>query len=413
MPQATNISSFDVASVRNDFPLLTQEVNGHRLVYLDSAASAQKPRVVIDAVSEFYNEYNSNVHRGIHHLSQKATDVYEASRDTLADFLGAGSRDEIVFTKGTTESINLVAHSYLRPRLKKGDEVLISGMEHHANIVPWQLLCEEVGAHLKVIPLSDTGELILTDLNTLINDKTRILAVVHASNTLGTINPVEELIAAAHDKGVPVLLDGAQATVHFPVNVSELDVDFYTFSAHKLFGPTGIGCLYAKMELLESMQPYQGGGDMIESVSFEKTTFKAPPHRFEAGTPNIAGVIGMGAAISYVQGLDSEQVQAYEQGLLNEATKALCEIDELRIIGTAENKTPLISFVFPNIHPHDVGTVLDKQGIAVRTGHHCTQPLMTRYQVPATTRASFAFYNTVEEIDKLVQALHKVKELMG
>ncbi|KAB7623632.1 aminotransferase class V-fold PLP-dependent enzyme [Alkalilimnicola sp. S0819] len=403
----------DVARLREDFPILSQTVHGRPLVYLDNGASAQKPEAVIEAERRCYREYYANIHRGVHYLSQTSTTEYEAARGKVQRFLNAASDKEIVFTRGTTESINLVAHSYVRPRLRAGDEILVSAMEHHSNIVPWQLLCEETGAVLKVIPISEAGEIDLDAFAELLGERTRLLSVVHVSNALGTVNPVAEMIRQAHAKGIPVLLDGAQAVPHMPVDVQALGADFYAFSAHKLYGPTGVGVLYGKYDLLKAMRPYQGGGDMIKTVSFEKTIYADPPNRFEAGTPNIAGVIALGAAVDYLSEVGLEAIAAYEQELLDYATERLSAIPGLRIIGTAPNKAGVISFVMDGAHPHDIGTLLDEQGVAVRAGHHCAEPVMRRYAVPATARASFGLYNTREEVDVLVAAIEKVRELFG
>jgi cysteine desulfurase / selenocysteine lyase len=404
---------FDVWRVRQDFPILGRKVNGKPLVYLDNAATAQKPQVVIDTLDRFYREENSNVHRGVHFLSQLATEEYEKARVTAQRFLNAAEAREIIFVRGTTEGINLVASTFGRAGIKAGDEILISAMEHHSNIVPWQMLCEEKGATLRVAPINDAGEIRLDEFEKLLNPKTKIVAVVHLSNALGTLNPVGKIIEMAHRRNVPVLLDGAQAAPHLKVDVRELDCDFYVFSGHKLYGPTGIGVLYGKTALLEAMPPYQGGGEMISSVTFEKTTYNTIPNKFEAGTPHVAGAVGLAAAIDYLTGLDREAVETYERDLLSYATQALLEIPGLRIIGTAREKAGVISFVLDGIHPHDIGTIVDQEGIAIRTGHHCAQPVMDRFGVPATARASLAFYNTKEEIDALVTSLHKVKEVFG
>jgi len=403
--------AFDVGKIREDFPILQAKIWCKDLAYLDNAATGQKPRTVIEAVEHFYREANSNVHRGVHYLSATATRDFEAARDKVRDYLNARDRAEIIFTRGTTESINLVAQSFLRPQLKAGDEILITYMEHHSNIVPWQILCEQTGATLKVVPIDDSGELVFEEFERLLTDRTRLVSVVHVSNSLGTINPVELIIHKAHERGVPVLFDGAQAMPHMRVDVSALDCDFYAFSGHKMFGPTGIGVLYGKRKLLEEMPPYQGGGDMIGTVTFEKTTWNELPYKFEAGTPNVAGAIGLGAALDYLSGLDMAAVAAYEQDLLAYGTEALLDVPGLRIIGTARHKASVISFVMESTHPHDIGTILDHEGVAVRTGHHCTMPLMERFGVPATARASFALYNTRTEIDRLVAGLHMVREL--
>jgi len=379
---------------------------------LDSAATSQKPQGVIDAVLKFYRADNANVHRGVHALSERATAAYEGARVKVQHFLGAAKAKEIIFVKGTTEGINLVAHSFVRPRLKGGDEILITAMEHHSNIVPWQLLCEEKGAKLKVAPITDAGELMVGELEALLGPRTRLLALSHVSNALGTINPVRRIVELAHRRGVPVLIDGAQAAPHLPIDVQAIDCDFYTFSAHKAFGPTGIGALYGKEKWLEQMPPYQGGGDMILSVTFEKTIFNALPYKFEAGTPNIEGAIGLGAAIEYVESLGPPEPRvAFERELLAHGTRVLSQIPGLRLIGTAADKAGVLSFTLDDVHPHDVGTILDGEGIAVRTGHHCAQPLMQRYGVDATVRASLAFYNTREELDRLGRAVEKVREI--
>jgi cysteine desulfurase/selenocysteine lyase len=405
--------AFDVARVRGDFPILKEQVHGKPLVYLDNAATTQKPRAVIEAEEHFYLASCSNVHRGVHHLSEQATRAYEDARVKVQRFLNAAEAREIIFVRGTTEAINLVAGTYGRKNLQSGDEVLITAMEHHSNIVPWQILCREKGAALRVAPIQDNGELILEEFEKLLNPRTRLVAVAHVSNVLGTVNPVREIIQMAHRWNVPVLLDGAQAAAHQKVDVRALDCDFYTLSGHKLYGPTGIGVLYGKAALLAAMPPYQSGGDMISSVSFEKTVYNVIPYKFEAGTPNIAGTLGLGAAIDYLNKLGLDNVGAYEQELLAYATEGLSRIPGLRLIGTAREKAAVLSFVLDGLHPHDVGTVLDQEGIAVRTGHHCAQPLMDRFGVPATTRASLAFYNTKEEIDALVKGIQKVKEILG
>ncbi len=404
---------FDVMRIRADFPILKTKVGGKALVYLDNAATSQKPQSLIDLLDRYYSEYNANIHRGIHFLSEQATDMYEESRVKIQHFLNARESKEILFVRGTTEGINLVANSFGRNRFKKGDEVVISAMEHHSNLVPWQMICGETGAVLRVIPINDRGELILEEYEKLLTDRTKLVAIIHVSNVLGTINPVKKIIEIAHRRNIPVLLDGAQAVPHLRVDVQDLDCDFYVFSGHKLFGPTGIGVVYGKRGLLEAMPPYQGGGDMIRSVSFEKTEYNEPPYKFEAGTPDIAGGIGLGAAIDYLNGLDRSAVADYEQELLEYATSSLSKVKGLRIIGTAKEKASVISFVLEDIHPHDIGTVLDQEGIAIRTGHHCAMPLMKRFGVPATARASFAFYNTKEEIDHLVKGLDRVREVFG
>ena len=404
---------FDVERIRKDFPVLDQTVHGKPLIYLDNAATSQKPLAVIEAEEHFYRHDCSNIHRGVHELSERATKSYEDARVTVQRFLNARDSKEIIFVRGTTEAINLVSNSFGRKNVKAGDEILITAMEHHSNIVPWQMLCEEKGAKLRVAPINDRGEVLFKEFEKLLGPKTRLVAVVHVSNVLGTINPVREMIEAAHRKNIPVLLDGAQAAPHLAVDVQDLDCDFYTLSGHKLYGPTGVGVLYGKADLLDAMPPYQGGGDMISSVTFEKTLYNSLPYKFEAGTPNIAAGIGLGAAIDYVKKIGMENISAYEDELLVYATEAISNISGLRIIGTAEKKAGVISFVMEGIHPHDVGTVLDQEGIAVRTGHHCAQPLMERFGIPATTRASLAFYNTKREIDALASGILKVKELLG
>ena len=410
---AAGPATLDIERVRADFPALHQEAHGHPLVYLDNAATTQKPLAVIDAVRTFYERDCSNVHRGVHLLSQRATVAYEQARTTIKNHIGAADSREIVFTRSTTESINLVAASFVRPRLETGDEILISTMEHHSNIVPWQLLCEERGATLKVIPIDDDGEIILEEYERLLSERTKIVGVVHVSNALGTINPVREMIKLAHARGVPVLIDGAQALPHLAVDVRELDCDFFVCSAHKAYGPTGIGALYGKREHLLEMVPYQGGGDMILSVSFEGTTFNEPPHRFEAGTPNIEGAIGFAAALKYVDDLGLDSIANHEAQLLADATEAILAVPGVRLIGSARHKASVLSFVMEGIHPHDIGTILDSEGVAVRAGHHCAQPVMARYGLSATVRASFALYNTAPEIDALVAGLEKVREVFG
>ncbi len=403
--------SFDVQLIREDFPILNQKVNGKPLVYLDNAATTQKPKDVIERIRRYYEADNANIHRGVHFLSERATAEYEEARAKIQRFLNAKDVHEIVFTRGTTEAINLVAHGFGKKFLKAGDEILISTLEHHSNIVPWQMACEQTGAILKVAPINDAGEILLDEYVKLLNEKTKLVALGHISNALGTINPIEEMIAQAHLKNIPVLIDGAQATPHVRVDVQKLNCDFYAFSGHKTFGPTGIGVLYAKTEWLEKLPPYQGGGDMISTVRFEKSTYNVPPYKFEAGTPPIAEAIGLGVAIDYLQSLDFNQVETYERDLLSYATEALSEIGGLTLIGTARKKAGVISFTLELIHPHDIGTVLDLEGIAIRTGHHCAMPLMQRLGVPATARASFAFYNTKDEVDALVTGIHKVRKV--
>ena len=402
---------FSVTKARLDFPALHQEIHGRPLVYLDNAATTHKPKSVIDAIDRFYSRDNSNVHRGVHYLSQKATGQYERSRQIVQRFIHAADEREIIFTSGATESVNLVAQTFGRKFVHAGDEILISEMEHHSNIVPWQILCEQSGAKLKVIPFNQRGEIDLNGYAELLNPRVKLVGIVHLSNTLGTINPVAEMIRLAHSQNIPVLVDGAQSVAHLPVDVQSLDADFFVFSGHKIFGPTGVGVLYGKSHLLKTLPPYQGGGDMIHSVTFEKTIYADLPHKFEAGTPNIAGVIGLGAALEYLQRWDLREIAAYEDELVNTATKALKEIDGLTIIGEAEHKAGVVSFVMENIHPHDIGTILDMEGVAVRTGHHCTQPIMDHYKIPATTRVSFAMYNHMAEIDVLISALKKAIEV--
>ena len=404
---------FDVEQVRAEFPVLGQEVNDRPLVYLDNGATSQKPRRVIDAIRRYYESDNANVHRGLHTLSERATNAYEGARDTIRAFLNASDRREIVFTRGTTEGLNLIAQSYARPRLEPGDEVVTTTMEHHSNIVPWQLVCRQTGAGLRVVPIHDNGELDMEAFLGLLGERTRIVTVAHVSNALGTINPVEEIIAAAHDAGAVVVLDGAQAAPHGAVDVQALGCDFYAFSSHKIYGPTGMGVLYGRADRLAEMEPYQGGGDMIRTVSFEESTWNDLPYKFEAGTPNIAGAIGLGAAVDFVTELDMEAITAHELDILEYATGALDALDGVRIIGTARRKAGIVSFVVDGVHPHDVGTIADQHGVAIRAGHHCAMPLMRRYGVPATSRASLALYNTRADIDTLVESLHKAREIFG
>ncbi len=411
LPARKAPAGFDVEKVRADFPILRQTVFGKPLVYLDNAATAQKPQTVIDALTRFYEGDNANIHRGLHQLSERSTAAYEETRAKLRRFLNAAEDREIIFVRGTTEAINLVASSYARPRVGRGDEILITTMEHHSNIVPWQMLCEEKGARLRVAPINDDGELLLDEFEALLGPQTRIVSVAHVSNALGTVNPVRRIVEMAHRRNIPVLVDGAQAAPHFQVDVRDLDCDFYTLSGHKLFGPTGIGVLYGKAALLEAMPPYQGGGDMIASVTFEKTIYNRLPHKFEAGTPHIAGVIGLGAAIDYLASIDPDGRAAHEEALLAHATRRLAELPRLRIVGRAKEKTGVLSFVIEGVHPHDIGTILDREGIAIRAGHHCAQPLMERFGVPATARASFALYNTREEVGILESGIRKVLEV--
>ncbi len=408
---APHETALDLVRVRRDFPILAQTVHGRPLVYLDSANTSQKPLAVIEATDRYYRETNANIHRGTHLLSEKATAAYEGARERVRRFLNARSVAEIVFVRGTTEAVNLVASSFGQAFVKAGDEIVISAMEHHSNIVPWQLLCERTGAVLKVIPIDDRGELVLDALDRLLTERTRLVSVVHVSNALGTVNPVKEIIAAAHARGIPVFVDGAQAVPHQAIDVADLDCDFYAWSGHKAFGPTGIGVLYGKERWLERMPPYQGGGDMIASVSFEKTTYNVLPYKFEAGTANIAGGAALTAALDYVEGLGFAAIEAHEADLLAYGTSRLLEVPGLRMIGTARHKAGVLSFVLDDVHPHDIGTILDREGIAIRTGHHCAQPVMDRFDVPATARASLAFYNTREEIDALVAGLLTVREV--
>lgn len=407
------IASFDVEKIRQDFPALNQEVHGRPLVYLDNGATAQKPKVVIDRIVEYYSRENSNIHRGVHYLSQHATDEYERARTLAQTYINAAHTHEVIFTRGTTESINLVAATWGITRLSAGDEVLISTMEHHSNIVPWQMLCEQRGAYLKVIPINEAGEINYDAYLSLLNKRTKIVAVCHVSNSLGTINPIQRMAADAHNNGSIIVVDGAQAAPHMPIDVQALDVDFYALSSHKMFGPTGIGILYGKEILLETMPPYQGGGDMIADVSFEKTTYNHLPHKFEAGTPNIASGIAFGSAIEYLNGIGFEAIQAYEHELLAYATEKLQGVEGLRLIGTAQEKAGVLSFLVDDFHPYDTGVILDKLGIAVRTGHHCTQPLMDHLQIPGTARASLALYNNKDDIDQLVEGLARVKKMLG
>ena len=404
---------FGIEKIRQDFPVLQQKVHGKPLVYLDNAATTQKPQVVIDTIAHYYLSENSNVHRGVHFLSDVATQAYETARTRVRQFLNAAHDREIIFTRGTTEGINLVAASYGRSRIKAGDEILISAMEHHSNIVPWQMVCEEKGATLRVIPINDAGELLLEEYERLLSDRTKLVAITYVSNALGTVNPVRQVVAMAHRRGIQVLVDGAQATPHMAVNVQDLDCDFYAFSGHKVFGPTGIGILYGKTDLLEAMPPYQGGGEMISAVTFEKTIYNSLPHKFEAGTPHIAGVVGLAAAIEYVERIGLNQIAAYENELLAYGTDLLSAIPGLTIIGTAKEKAGVLSFVLRDIHAHDVGTILDHEGIAIRAGHHCAMPVMKRFGVPATARASLAFYNTREELEALAKGIQKAIEVFA
>ena len=399
--------------VKEEFPILSKEVNNKPLIYLDNASTTQKPASVIDEIQEYYECTNSNIHRGVHHLSQKATEEYEEARTKIQKFIGAESSKEIVFVRGATEAVNLVANSYVNPLLSEGDNIIISHMEHHANIVPWQLIAKQKNIDIKVIPINEKGELVITELDNLIDKQTKFISLNHVSNSLGTVNPVEELIQKAHQNNVRIMIDGAQAVQHMKVNVTDLDVDFYCFSGHKMYGPTGIGILYGKKEILDKMEPYQGGGDMIKSVTFEKTIYNDVPHIFEAGTPNIVGAIGLGKAIDFIEKTTLEKIEEHEMDLLNYATQKISKIEGVRIIGTSENKASVISFVMDGIHPHDIGTIMDNLGIAIRAGHHCTQPVMDFYDIPATARASFAIYNTKEDVDKLIEGIEKTKEVFA
>ncbi|MBK8302927.1 MAG: cysteine desulfurase [Chloracidobacterium sp.] len=413
MTAAKPVSNWDVEKVRRDFPVLSQTVNGKPLVYLDNGASSQVPQSVIDRTSKYLAEEHSNIHRGVHYLSQHATTAYEAAREKVKRFINAPDVKECIFVRGTTEGVNLVAHSYGRKFIGEGDEILVSQMEHHSNIIPWQMIAEERGAKVVMIPMNDRGELIIDEYENLLSERTKMVALTHVSNSLGTVNPVKEMIATAHKYGVPVCVDAAQSVPHFPVDVQDLDADFFVFSGHKMFGPTGSGVMYGKRKWLDAMPPYQTGGGMIRTVSFEKTTFAPIPDKFEAGTPAIAAGIGLGAAIDYINAIDFEAAAAYEHELLEYATERLSDIPEVKIIGTAAEKASVLSFIIDGIHPHDIGTILDQQGIAVRAGHHCAQPVMEFFDVPATARASFAFYNTREEVDKLADAIQKVIEVFA
>jgi cysteine desulfurase/selenocysteine lyase len=405
--------TLDVERVRAEFPILTQRVNGRPLAYLDNAATTQKPQAVIDAITGYYRESNANIHRGVHQLSMRATDGYEAARQKVQRFIGAERPEEVVFVRGTTEAINLVAQTYGRSHVGEGDEVLITGMEHHSNIVPWQILCGQVGARLLVAPIDNNGEVILEEFERLLGPRTKLAALIYVSNALGTVNPVREMVAAAHERGVPVLVDGAQATPHLAVDVRSLDCDFFAFSGHKTFGPTGVGALFGKYEILDRLPPYQGGGDMIKHVTFEKTTYNDLPHKYEAGTPNIAGAIGLGAAVDFLNEIGLDRIAAHEKELLAYATEALTSVDGVRVMGTAREKASVLSFLVRDIHAHDVGTILDQHGVAIRTGHHCAQPVMDHFGVPATARASLALYNTREDIDALVEGVGEVAKVFG
>ena len=412
-PVAASRPAYDVARVREDFPILRRRVRGRPLVYLDNAATSQKPQVVIDAIVRYYTDLNANVHRGVHQLSELATEAYEAARETVRAFFSAASTREIVFTRNATESINLVAHAFGRANVRAGDEVVISAMEHHSNIVPWQLLCAETGARLRAVPIDDRGELILEELERALTPRTRLVAIAHMSNALGTVNPVDEIVRLAHARGVPVLLDGSQAAYHMPVDVQAIDCDFYAATGHKLYGPTGIGVLYAKASHLEAMPPFLGGGDMIRTVTLEGSTWNDLPYKFEAGTPDIAGAVGLGAALDYITAVGLARVAEHERELLAYGTAMLEAIPGVRIIGTAAHKASVLSFVMEGVHPHDIGTIVDSEGVAIRTGHHCAQPVMERFGIPATARASLAMYNTREDLDALGRALSKVREVFG
>ena len=403
----TDIKPFDVAAIRRQFPVLERKVKGKNLVYFDNAATAQKPQVVIDALVRYYHQYNANIHRGIHSLAEEATAAFEATRDTVKEFINARHREEIIFTRGVTEGINLVAATYGRQNIKEGDEIIISGMEHHSNIVPWQILCLEKKAVLKVIPVDDNGELVMSEFEELITPQTKIVSIVHASNSLGTINPVKDIIDIAHQHNIVVLVDGAQSSVHLNIDVQEMDCDFFVISSHKVYGPTGVGVLYGKKEVLEEMPPYMGGGEMIKEVTFDKTTYNELPYKFEAGTPNIADTVAFKAALDFVTEVGKENIRKHEEALTKYAMEQLSGIDGVRLIGTAKHKTSVVSFIVDGVHPQDMGILLDNYGIAVRTGHHCCQPLMNRFEIPGTIRASFAMYNTKEEVDELVKGVAK------
>ena len=399
--------------IKEEFPILSKKVNKKSLIYLDNASTTQKPKSVIETIQNYYESTNSNIHRGVHHLSQKATEEYEKSRETIQHFIGADSSKEIIFVRGATEAVNLVANSYVKPLLSEGDNIIISQMEHHANIVPWQIMAKEKGTDIRVIPINNAGELIIEEIDSLIDEKTKFISLNHVSNSLGTINPVRKLIQKAHKNDIRIMIDGAQAVQHMKVNVVELDVDFYCFSGHKMYGPTGIGILYGKKEILDKMEPYQGGGDMIKSVTFEKTIYNDVPHIFEAGTPNIVGAIGLGKAVEFIEDITVEEIEKHELDLLNYATDKINKIEGVQIIGNSKDKASVISFVIEGIHPHDIGTIMDNLGIAIRAGHHCTQPVMDFYEIPATARASFAIYNTKEDVDKLIDGIQKTKEVFA
>ena len=402
-----------IKGIESDFPVLSQKVNGKKLVYLDNAATTQKPKAVIKSIERYYNESNANIHRGVHALSQKATDLYENSRKNISNFINAENENQIIFVRGATEAINLVANSHVRPLLNQNDEIIISQMEHHANIVPWQLICEERNAKLRILPMNQRGELILDSLGNIISKKTKFMAINHVSNSLGTVNPIEEIVKIAHQHKIKILIDGAQAVQHIPIDIQKIGADFYCFSGHKLYGPTGIGILYGKKQLLNEMPPYQGGGDMIKSVTFDETVYNDVPHKFEAGTPNISGAIGLSAAIDYIREIGIEKISKHESELLEYASKELNKIDNVQIIGNAENKASVLSFVIKNIHPHDIGTIMDSNGVAIRAGKHCTDPVMDFYCIPATARASFAAYNNKDDVDKLIKSVKKAIEVFG
>jgi cysteine desulfurase/selenocysteine lyase len=410
---ATAAAPYDVDRVRADFPILSRTVHGRPLVYLDNAATTQKPRAVVEAIAGYYGTINANVHRGVHELSGRATDAFEAARERVRRFFNAAHSREIVFTRNATESINLVAYAFAGSRLREGDEVVISAMEHHSNIVPWQLVCERTGGRLRVAPIDDRGALIVEEFERLLGPRTRLVSIAHMSNALGTINPVAEIVRLAHGRGIPVLLDGSQAAYHMPVDVQALGCDFYAATGHKLYGPTGIGVLYGKTAHLEAMPPFMGGGDMISSVTFERSTWNTLPHKFEAGTPDISGVVGLHAALDYIDAIGRDRIAAHERHLLEHGTRVLESVPGVRLIGTAPSKASILSFVMDNVHPHDIGTIVDREGIAIRTGHHCAQPVMERFGIPATARASLAMYNTAEELDALGRALHRVHEVFG
>ncbi len=409
---ATDIKPFDVVAIRKQFPVLERKVKGKDLVYFDNAATAQKPKVVIDALVNYYQQYNANIHRGIHSLAEEATAAFEATRDTVKDFINAKYREEIIFTRGVTEGINLVAATYGRQNIKEGDEIIISGMEHHSNIVPWQMLCLEKKAKLKIIPVDDNGELIMSEFENLITPKTKLVSIVHASNSLGTINPVKEIIEIAHQHNIVVLVDGAQSSVHLAIDVQDMDCDFFVLSSHKIYGPTGVGVLYGKKELLEEMPPYMGGGEMIKEVTFDHTTYNELPYKFEAGTPNIADTVAFKAALDFVNEVGKDNIRKHEEALTKYAMEKLSQIDGVRLIGTANHKTSVVSFIVEGVHPQDMGILLDNYGIAVRTGHHCCQPLMNRFEIPGTVRASFGMYNTKEEVDELVKGVEKAIKML-